>query len=181
MSTEKDTYLNRFLTHMLPTTNTAVNGVAPIFNSPEQTLDPQISPEEASRDLEQFAAMVNEQVAGSAKNAKLAAIRARMPFVEIMPLPDATKIVTCTTNVNRDVQIPDGAILMKVTSFPPFTTITMNGANPWPTIGAADESSSITVAVSAVKPNYYFIDGLRSLSLCTSSDTKIFFEFWVQI
>lgn len=180
MSIEKDTYLNRFLAHMLPTTNTAVNGVAPVFNSPEQTLEPQISPEDATKELEQFAAMVNEQVAGSNKNAKLAAFRARMPFVEIMPLPDATSIITATASTPKDVIIPDGAKLMKVTAFVANCSFTTNGTNPFPTM-VNDSTNTITVPLATNRANFYYCDGLKSVSLNVNSDTKIFFEFWVQI
>lgn len=181
MSIEKDTYLNRFLSYMSPTTNTVVNGVAPAFNSPEQTLDTQISPQEASKDLEQFAAMVNEQVAGSNKNAKLAAFRARMPFVEIMPLPDIAYVVTALASAPKDITIPDGAKLMRITALAGFCSFTTNGANPYNTMGPTDVLNTITVAVPIHRNERYYIDGLNSISLSPTADSTVFIEFWVQI
>lgn len=109
-------------------------------------------------------------------NPKLMAIRAQLPFVSIMPLPNSSVSVQLAANAAQDITFPEGT---KVVMFQGDGTyyVSRNGQAQIPNSTTPDGSGSI------MNPEYtfFYVEEIKSVSVIAPAQTHLTVHCFMQL
>lgn len=112
----------------------------------------------------------------------LASLRAKYPFLPIMPLPPVVRPLALTANIAQDLIVPDGATIMNLTaSADYYLSLHGNAEVPSATntgqaaIGTPGESKAFKVSPGI----WYFVGGLSSIGCISPVACIITANFYI--
>lgn len=110
-------------------------------------------------------------------NTKLMALRAQLPFMQIMPLPNTVLNILLAANVAQDVQIPDQTKLVKFKGDGNYY-VSRNGAAQIP-----DGTDNTTRSGSIMVPEdvFYYVEELKNISIISLAGCKLTIQCFIQL
>lgn len=95
-------------------------------------------------------------------------LRTRLPFVPIMPFPRSNYIAKLAPGVAQTINIPDGAVLMKLTGMVPFFASEKGAADGIDSVtaqGTGNPMFSVNSLMPASSDDWFYCTNFKALSV----------------
>ena len=109
-------------------------------------------------------------------NPNLMALRAQMPFVEMMPFPNSTITVKLAANAAQDIQLPENCKLIRFNADAVYY-VSRNGQAQVP----GNNVDNTTGAIMSPNDRYFYVEEIRSLSVIAPAVTNLTVECFIQL
>lgn len=110
-------------------------------------------------------------------NTKLMALRAQLPFMQIMPLPNTVLNILLAANVAQDIQIPDQTKLLKFRGDGNYY-VSRNGAAQIPD---GTDNTKLSGSIMVPEDVFYYVEGLINISIISLAGCKLTIQCFIQL
>jgi hypothetical protein len=111
-------------------------------------------------------------------NPKLMALRAQMPFINIMPFPNTTISVQLQAGVRQDIQLPDQCKLIRFSDQGVYY-VSKNGNAQIPVAGSGD--ALLTGTMYKPSDEWWYVEEVAQLSLIAAANTEVTIACFTQL
>lgn len=110
-------------------------------------------------------------------NPKLMALRAQMPFINIMPFPTKVLAFKLLAGVVQDIALPQGTKLIRFSNGGTYYASRMTAALPVAGSGDAIETGSMQTP----SDEWWYVEDVVSISMIALADTDITIACFIQL
>jgi hypothetical protein len=110
-------------------------------------------------------------------NPKLMALRAQMPFINIMPFPTKALAFKLLAGVAQDIALPQGTKLIRFSSGGTYYASRMTAQLPVAGSGEAIETGSMQTPAD----EWWYVEDVTSISMVAVADTDVTIACFIQL